>query len=115
MKVIYVAGKYRDERGEYWVRQNILMAEEYALLVWKCGGVALCPHKNTSGFGGAITARGDDVWLEGDLELISRCDAVWAIPDWENSSGAVKEVEFAKARNIPVLYHLTEVHKFIQQ
>jgi len=48
MKVIYIAGKYRDTRGEYWVRQNIRLAEFYAVRVWNIGAVAPCPHKNTT-------------------------------------------------------------------
>jgi hypothetical protein len=28
MKVIYVAGKYRDKRGEYYVRENIEAYED---------------------------------------------------------------------------------------
>lgn len=101
MKVVYIAGKYRDARGEYFVRQNIRMAEDAALFVWDHGGVAMCPHKNTAGFGGA-RGLSDDVWLRGDLALLQRCDAVMAIPGWEESEGAQVEVIQAESWEIPV-------------
>lgn len=110
MKVIYIAGKYRDTRGEWYVLENIRKAEEAAMFVWHSGGVALCPHKNTAFFGGSCP---DDVWLQGDLELLSRCDAVYAIEGWRTSYGAIEEVKFARGNNIPCLFSLSEVTAFI--
>lgn len=113
MKVIYIAGKYRSDRGEFYVRCNIREAERAALFVWLHGGVALCPHKNTAGLGGAhgMTV---EVWLDGDLELIERCDALWAIPGWDDSYGAKAEVDFAKKCNIPVLFDQVDVLEFLK-
>ena len=112
LPVIYIAGKYRDARGEWYVEQNIRAAEKEALFVWGIGGVALCPHKNTAFFGGACD---DFVWLMGDLELLSRCDAVYAIDGYRESKGAVQEVEYAKNDNMPVFYSRDEVQAFIRQ
>jgi nucleoside 2-deoxyribosyltransferase len=112
MKVVYIAGKYRDSCGEYYVRMNIRAAEEAAIFVWQYGGVALCPHKNTAGFGG-IPGCHDDVWLRGDIELLRRCDAVWAIEGWRISKGATAEVGFARSNSIPVLYNHQQVIDFI--
>ncbi len=114
MKVIYIAGPYRDERGEWWVRQNIRKAELYAEKVWVNGGVALCPHKNTAGFGGLYDCE-DETWLKGDLELLKRCDAMWAIAGWELSRGATEEVQYARRIGIPVLFTLNEIIKFIRE
>ena len=63
------------------------------------GFVALCPHQNTAFFGGACE---DEVWLKGDLELISRCDAVCLVWGWQRSEGTRAEIEFAKSKGIPV-------------
>ena len=104
MKVIYIAGPYRDNRGEWHVIANIRAAEMEALQVWQRGGVALCPHKNTAGFGGAPGCSDDSIWLRGDLELLARCDAVWFIRYWEESIGAMNEHKFAEALNLPCLY-----------
>ena len=112
MKVIYIAGPYRDERGEWWIRENIRDAEDAALYVWQHGAVALCPHKNTAFFGGAPKTK-DQMWLEGDLELLERCDALFAIDGWERSEGARQEIDFANRLGIPVLYDFREVSTFI--
>jgi len=111
MKVIYISGPYRSNT-EYGVKQNILRAEEEALFVWSIGGVALCPHLNTAFFGGA-NGLSDDVWLEGDLELVKRCDAIYLIDGWRNSQGAMRELVEATGNNIPAVFSRDEVRDFI--
>ena len=105
MKVVYVAGPYRADT-ELGVHQNIQAAERVALEVWKLGAVCLCPQKNTAYFGGVLP---DSVWLEGDLELVRRSDAVLMIPGWEDSEGAKSEKVFAEECRIPVLESLDEL------
>jgi hypothetical protein len=113
MKVIYIAGPYRS-KSEYGVYENIHVAGLYAIQVWKLGGVAICPHKNTAFFGG-VDEIPDSAWLDGDLEILSRCDAVYVTYNWIESSGARAEVEFAKAHNIPVLYSPEELQIFLSE
>jgi hypothetical protein len=113
MKVIYIAGKYRSNQGEWWIRENIRAAEKAAQMVWQWGGAALCPHKNTAFFGG-LPGCPDQIWLDGDLEMLWRCDAVWAIEGYEESSGALKEIEYARTHGIPVLYDAQVVKNFIE-
>ena len=74
-----------------------MAARERSLMVWLCGAVALCPHANTANFDGAAP---DEVWLAGDLELLTRCDAVLTVDGWESSRGATAEVEFARQRGM---------------
>jgi len=112
MKVIYIAGPYRDVRGEWFVRQNIRKAEAAAQFVWQKGGVALCPHKNTAGFGG-LPDCGDDVWLRGDLELLKRCDAIWMIEGWTDSSGATGEWDYAVQIGLTVLLSQQDVMDYL--
>lgn len=114
MKVIYIAGAYRDRRGEWFVRQNIRRAEAAAEFVWQHGAVALCPHKNTAGFGG-LPGCPDDTWLQGDLELLKRCDAVWMLTGWKDSAGASVERDFAVDNGIPVLYTTAEVSGWLKK
>ena len=111
-KVIYVAGPYRDPRGEWHVRENIRSAEKVAMEIWQRGGVALCPHKNTAFFGG-LPGTDDDTWLQGDLELLRRCDALMVAPKWRASSGALAEVTFARQHKILVLYNYQELWDFL--
>ena len=100
MKLVYIVGPYRAQT-EYGVKQNIDRAEQAALFVWQHGGAAICPHKNTAFFGGYCP---DKVWLEGDLEILRRCDAVYAMLGWEHSKGAYAEVNAAHRAGMPVFF-----------
>lgn len=114
MRVIYIAGPYRDNRGEFFVRRNIATAEREAVFVWSIGAAALCPHKNSGGLGGAA-ALPDETWLAGGLELLYRCDAVYMIEGWQASAGSRDEMKFAQAHNIPVLLSREDVMNFMRQ
>ena len=110
MKVVYVAGPFRGP--DHWaIAENIRNAERLALEVWRLGAACLCTHANTAHFQGAAD---DAVWLDGDLELLSRCDAILMTPDWERSSGARAERDFAAARGIPIFYALDALRAFVQ-
>jgi len=87
MKLVYIAGPFRG-RDSWEMEENIRRAERLALKVWKLGIAALCPHTNTRFFQGAAA---DEVWIEGDLEMLRRCDAVMLTKDWARSVGAQAE------------------------
>jgi hypothetical protein len=97
-KVVFISGPCRAPT-EWGVKQNIHAAELAAMHVWQLGGVALCQHANTAFFGGACP---DETWLAGDMELLRRCDAVYAMVDWRQSKGASAEVELAESMGLPV-------------
>jgi len=115
MKVIYVAGKYRDKRGEYYVRENIRAAEIAALDVWEQGAVAICPHKNTALLDGA-RGLNNDTWLRGYIEILSRCDALYLVEyNWKHSEGTLAEIIYARDHDIPILYTYEELAEFISE
>jgi hypothetical protein len=91
MKIIYIAGKYRG-KSEWEVKQNIYHAEQAAMRLWQHGFAVICPHLNTAFFGGGCE---DSVWLEGDLEILKRCDAIYMLNGWQKSIGATKEHDLA--------------------
>lgn len=107
LKVIYIIAPFRAPT--HWgIVQNVRVAEAAALEVWRLGAAALCPHLNTQSFQGALS---DEAWLEGDLEMLRRCDAVLCVGQWQASKGSVAEVEEAIRRGIevfPDLHHLKE-------
>ena len=45
MKLIFVSGKYRSA-NEWELEQNIRVAEDAAVQLWKNGWAVFCPHKN---------------------------------------------------------------------
>lgn len=109
MKLVYVAGPFRGPN--HWaIWQNVMHAAELALEVWKLGAVAICPHMNTFPYQGAAP---DEVWLEGDLEILSRCDALITTDNWENSIGAKAEVDFATDHQIPVFYSIDSLYSWL--
>ncbi len=109
MKVVYVAGPFRGPNS-WEMEQNIRRAETLALEVWRLGAACICPHTNTRFFQGAAP---DKVWLDGDLEIVTRCDAVLMTPDWSRSLGATAEKDYAEARRIPVFTELESLAKWL--
>lgn len=99
MKIIYVAGPYRAE-GHSAVLDNILKAREVARILWRKGWAVICPHANS------ILMDGPDIspqtFIDGDLEIILRCDAMCMLPGWEKSAGANQEYALAVELGIPV-------------
>jgi hypothetical protein len=61
----------------------------------------ICPHKNTALFDGAAD---DSVWLAGDVEILKRCDVVFAMPGWEKSEGARAEIKEARRLKLEIIY-----------
>lgn len=98
MKLAYVAGPFRGANS-WEMEQNIRQAETLALELWRQGFAVICPHTNTRFYQGAAP---DDVWLQGDLEMLRRCDCLVLMPDWSRSVGARTEAKFAQEHNIPV-------------
>ena len=102
MILVYLAGPFRAA-SNWSQEQNIRRAEELALHVWQAGMACFCPHTNTRFYQGAAP---DEVWLAGDLEILSRCDAVLLTPDWQASVGATAEKAHAEKLGIPVFESL---------
>lgn len=95
MKIIYVAGKYRGE-SENEVFENIIHARREALKLWHQGWAVICPHTNTMFMGSRL--GGDEKFIEGDLEIVKRCDGIYMLNNWQKSEGA--KLELAKAQEI---------------
>lgn len=99
-KVIYVAGPFRAQ-SEWGLVQNIRHAEEVSLKLWSDGWVVLTPHKNTQNFQGALP---DKVWLDGCLELLRRCDAIYMLKGFRQSAGAMMEYNLAQKLGKEIYY-----------
>ena len=111
MKLIFVSGPFRAD-SSWGIECNIRKAEELALEVWKLGVAALCPHCNTRFFQGAAP---DQVWIDGDLEMLSRCDGMIVVDEYGNSSGTLGEIKFCKDYDIPVFYNLFELEEWLNK
>lgn len=101
MKIIYVAGPYRADLP-WGVDRNVHRAREAGVTVALAGAMPLIPHANTAHFDGLAP---DAFWLEGTLELLRRCDAVYVFSEnWKASSGTRNEVAEATRLGLPVFY-----------
>jgi hypothetical protein len=98
MKLAYIAGPYRAA-SEYEVHCNIQRAEKAAVRAWRSGYAAICPHKNSAYLGGAVL---DETILEGDLEMLRRCDVLILCGEYQKSAGAMAELREAKQCGMPI-------------
>ena len=55
----------------------------------------------------------DEFWLEGTLELLRRCDAVFLIPGWEQSTGSRSELDEATRLGLPVFDNVEALRECI--
>ncbi len=102
MRRVYLAGPFRASTP-WEIAQNVNRAAALALDAWRAGFAVFCPHLNTAQFQGSAP---DSTWLQGDLAWLEVSDALLLTPDWSRSQGARAEVEFARARGIPIFYDL---------
>jgi hypothetical protein len=109
MKLVYVAGPFRGPNA-WAIENNIRRAEALALRVWEAGAVAICPHANTRFF---QHVGPDERWLNGDLVILGRCDAVIFTHDWKRSKGALAEYEYARHRGLPCFYSIGGLKKWL--
>lgn len=101
--LVYLAGPYTNPDPSINVNKTIAVAEEL-----QDSGLVTCfiPHLTHLWH---VVHPHEDVhhWYEYDLAMLARCDALYRIPG--KSSGADAEVEFARARSIPVIYEQPSV------
>jgi len=98
MKLAYVAGKYRG-RTHNDVAQNIAAARAVATRLWELGYAALCPHLNSAFMSGVAP---EEVFMEGGLTMLRRCDLVVLVDGWQASEGTAREIEEACSCGLPV-------------
>lgn len=111
MRLIYVAGAIAADTA--WEReQNIRVAEVLALDIAKMGFAVFCPHSQTRYYDGELS---HDEWMERDLEVLSRCNAIFMCSNWRGSKGAMAEHEWARVRGMKILYGLGEVAAYLKE
>ncbi len=98
MDVVYISGPYRPKRWNPLAQlSNIIRARRAAREVWQRGDYAICPHVNSAFYKLPAHTR-----LDGNLELLKRCDIMVIIDQWQTSEDSWNELAAAQRLNIPV-------------
>ena len=105
---VYIAGPYRPRSGTHDVsvydeiHANIMRARDAAHFLADYDIPFFCPHLNSTHF--EITAPDvpPEFWLRMDMTILIHAKAVWLVSGWEESTGALTEVEAASRMDIPV-------------
>jgi len=100
--LMYVAGPYSspDEQG---ILANINNASKAALACARAGWAVHCPHKNFAGFHVHTDVPYKD-WIDKDLAILAKSDAILLLDGWASSKGASQEFQFADERGIPQFF-----------
>lgn len=104
--IIYISGKYTDDTQEK-IDANIALARKHAIRLWEAGYTVICPHLNTANFEKDCSIKWED-YIRGDLQIVSRCDAVVMLCNMNNSQGALMERTVAIEKGIPVFHSTSE-------
>ena len=115
-KIIYISGPYSEFKSNegitYKIEDNIKIARKIAIRLWEKGFTVICPHLNTIHFEKDSKLSYDD-YIDGDLEILSRCDAIYMTPFYDYSSGAKKEKEHAKKIGIEIFDNESQIEKWV--
>jgi len=80
-------------------------AEKYQIALINAGIGCFCAHTHTAYHYEKGSTALESFYYELDIIFLQRiADAVLAMPGWEDSRGAKKEVEWAKENNLPIFY-----------
>lgn len=107
MKVAYIAGPYRAYKKDGGfdldkMFSRTMKMREAARWYWKKGYACISPLLNS--FMLDSDELEDSVWINGDMELISRCDVIIMTKGWEDSKGSCAELEHAQSLGLEVIY-----------
>ena len=108
--LVYIAGPYMGKsrvhnHTVYEVNdRNIAAARATAAWLARHGCYFFCPHLNSAHFE-VITPEVDQFyWYALDFRVLSHCDAMIVLPDWQSSKGTKEEIAFCTLHNIPLYF-----------
>lgn len=111
MRLIYIAGPIAAPTA--WEREgNIRTAEVIALRIMQLGAAVFCPHTQARFYDGTMPW---EEWIKRDLEVLSRCNAIFMCINWQQSKGAMAEYEWAKKHGMKILYSEGEVAAYLKE
>jgi hypothetical protein len=103
MNVVFVSGPISDGETLGWFARtrNLWRAWKATRWLLQKGYAVHCPHLSTAFMQGVVPY---EKFLEGDIEILRRCDFAFMLRGWANSKGARQERLAATLHGIPILY-----------
>ncbi len=101
--LVYISGQYSGD-----IAENIHKARLLAILLWELGYSVFCPHLNTIHFENDCKCKYQD-YIDGDLTILKRVDAILMMENWEQSRGAIIEQNEAAFQGIPIFLNIREL------
>jgi len=98
--VVYIAGPYSAPCARI-TELNVRAAEDAAYEMYRSGIAPVCPHTTTRWEDNQVSYG---FMCDATSATMLRCDAVYALPHWQESKGARAEVALAEKVGIPVFY-----------
>ena len=102
MKLIFVSGPYQGKTINETF-DNIIKARAAAYKLWQQGYAVICPHMNSAFMDGANIDATCQMFYDGDLEMLGRCDAIYMMQGWRESVGSRKEYQQAIELRLEVM------------
>jgi len=98
MKLIYIVGKY-TAKTTIGKLINIYRARRAAKRLWSYGYAVICPHSNSALMDRYAPLQ---VFYDGTIEMLKKCDYIYLLKDWEKSKGARAEYQTALKYGIEI-------------
>ena len=110
-KLVYCAGCYSASTKAGKIK-NVEIAEEYGKQVLEMGFIPIIPHKTSSlwDYDERFSRWTNEDWLQRVCyPLLARCDILFLYTNWQASSGARDEHQFALDHNMCICYSIDEL------
>lgn len=106
---VYVSGPLTNgqQADEGTVQENLRRACEVGVELLRAGYAPLVPHLTAY-----VDPKGEiphGEWLSVDEAWLAVADCLLALPDWQRSEGARREVETARGLRLPVYFDIDEL------
>lgn len=108
MKIIFIAGPLTtdwDGKDRSFIAGKVKEAEKYQIALINAGIGCFCPHTHTAFHYEKGGKAPELFYYEMDLKFLKRvADGVLAMPGWEKSKGAKKEIKWAEKKGLPAFF-----------
>lgn len=107
--LIYIAGALRGDIPTYISNASKMI--KYGELIRRVGYSVYIPALDL--LQGLVMGDMEfDDYFNNSFAILPRCDALYLVPNWENSEGTKKEIALAKSLNIPVFDNIDNMNAF---